>query len=189
MFGKVRKKEMKKGVKGMLDRVSLLKKRAVYVGVPKKTSKRKHGVINNAYLLYIQSHGIRSQSMIQEMQPNLAKGMKYSKAHALYVQSHGSPLLRVPPRPVLEPAIKADHVKITKELTKAIQAAERDDQPAKERALKRAGQEAQNACLDWFEDPRNGWAPNSPATIRRKKSDKPLVNIGEMKKSIIYVIK
>ena len=189
MFGKVSKKEMKKGVKGMLDRVSLLKKRAVYVGVPKKTSKRKHGVINNAYLLYIQSHGIRSQSMIQEMQPNLDKGMKYSKAHALYIQSHGSPLLRVPPRPVLEPAIKADHVKITKELTKAIQAAERDDQPAKERALKRAGQEAQNACLDWFEDPRNGWAPNSPATIRRKKSDKPLINIGEMKKSIIYVIK
>ena len=86
MFGKVSKKEMKKGVKGMLDRVSDLKGRAVYVGIPQKKSTRKKGPINNAELLYIQSHGIRSQSMIQEMQPNLDKGMKYSKAHALYIK-------------------------------------------------------------------------------------------------------
>ena len=57
------------------------------------------------------------------------------------------------------------------------------------RHLKRAGMEAQNRVRAWFDDSRNGWAPNALATIAAKGSDHPLVDKAELKKSITYVVK
>jgi hypothetical protein len=54
--------------------------------------------------------------------------------------------------------------------------------------LRRAGMEGQNRARAWFDDPRNGWAPNAQSTIRRKGSAKPLIQFDEMRKSIIYVL-
>ena len=51
---------------------------------------------------------------------------------------------------------------------------------------------AANSVLEnpvWFENPQNGWPPNSPRTIRRKGSDQPLVDTGEMRKAITYVVR
>ncbi|MBY6921870.1 hypothetical protein HYH30_19035, partial [Clostridium botulinum] len=41
----------------------------------------------------------------------------------------------------------------------------------------------------WFTNPSNNWAENSAETIKRKDSDKPLIDTGELRKSITYVIK
>lgn len=167
-----------------------LARREVYVGIPAEESTRENGgEINNAELLYIHTHGVRRREMREEMDKNIAKGMKYSKAHSLYIQAHGSPLWQAPPRPVLEPAVEAYKAPIGAELAKASRAALNGDAVGAERALNLAGMVAQNAARGWFEDARNGWAPNAPSTIKRKGSDSPLIDTGEMRKAIVYVVR
>ena len=165
----------------------------VFVGIPQEDDKRtlngKDGTINNAELLYIHSNGIRQQAMIIEMSKDIDKGMKYSMAHSLYIQSHGSPLWQSPPRPVLEPAIENDKEEIAGYLKQAIKFALDGDNENSQKQLEQAGQEGQNASRAWFTNSENGWAPNSPETIERKGSSNPLINTGEMRKAITYIVK
>jgi hypothetical protein len=178
------------GLQSVVTRLQKLTRKEVYVGIPQEKSSRDSGDhINNAELLYIQSHGVRRKQMIDEMKPNLDSGMKYSDAHALFIQEHGSPMWRIPPRPVLEPAIENRKESIGRQLAEASKHA-MDGNPVKaEMSMEKAGMLAESAAKAWFEDPRNGWAPNSPKTIARKGSSIPLVDTNEMRKSITYVIR
>lgn len=168
-----------------------LAKKRVLVGVPAETSTRPNTgeKINNAELLYILSHGVRKKAMRDEMQANIDSGMKYSAAHSLYIQEHGSPLWQIPPRPVLEPAIEDKKAPIAKQLREAAKAAFDGNMQGAENRLHMAGMVAENAAKGWFEDPKNGWPPNSPKTIARKGSDSPMIDTGEMRKSITHVIR
>jgi hypothetical protein len=62
--------------------------------------------------------------------------------------------------------------------------------------------QGQNIARAWFTNPANNWAPNSDITINGSKpdkngkqfikgkgSDQPLIDTGELRKSIIYVVK
>ena len=51
----------------------------------------------------------------------------------------------------------------------------------------RAALAGQNAARRWFTDSRNNWAPNKPATIRRKGSDKPLIDTGVLRAAIVGI--
>lgn len=186
---KVEHKEYNGGIAGLFARLRGLQKRHIYVGIPQAANSRKGGEIGNADLLYIHTHGIRRRSMIEEMDQNMARGLKYSAAFSLYIQSHGSPLWHSPPRPVIEPALAANKVRIAAEFKKIYQATASADGDGVERAITRAGILAQNVCREWFEDPRNNWPANSPATIARKKSDKPLIDTGSLRKAITYVVR
>lgn len=167
-----------------------LPKKDVLVGIPQEKDTREHSKeINNAELLYIHTHGVHSPGMRAEMKQNMDKGMTYSKAHQLYIKEHGSPALSIPPRPVLEPSIKANKDAIGKFLKAAGKAALKGDTLGLDANLNRAGMRAQNAARGWFEDPRNNWPPNSPKTIKAKGSDKPLIDTGEMRKAITYVVR
>jgi hypothetical protein len=181
--------ETQGGILGVLDRLRRLKSRQIYVGIPEKKAARQDESINNAQLLYILSHGVRKKSMREEMQPKIDAGMKYSAAYQLYIMSHGSPLWHIPPRPVLEPALEAHADAIGKLFQAVIKAACKGDEAAMQKAMNICGMAAQDYCRDWFSDPRNGWPPNSPLTIKLKKSERPLVDTGTMRKAITYVIR
>jgi len=56
-------------------------------------------------------------------------------------------------------------------------------------ALKRTGMDAASRVRMWFVNPKNLWAPNSPRTVKRKGSDRPLIDTGQLRKSITYVIR
>ncbi len=177
------------GLTGLVNRLENLKKRRIMVGIPEKDPARQGEEITNAQLLYILSHGVRAKSMRQEMQPRIDAGMKYSAAYQLYIMSHGSPLWHVPPRPVLEPAIEAHKDGISTLFKAVIKAACKNDETALQNAIIMLGETATGYCRDWFSDPRNGWAPNSPITIKRKGSARPLVDTGTMRKAITYVVR
>lgn len=181
--------ETQGGILGVLDRLRRLKSRQIYVGIPEKKAARQDESINNAQLLYILSHGVRKKSMREEMQPKIDAGMKYSAAYQLYIMSHGSPLWHIPPRPVLEPALEAHADAIGKLFQAVIKAACKGDEAAMQKTMNICGMAAQDYCRDWFSDPRNGWPPNSPLTIKLKKSERPLVDTGTMRKAITYVIR
>lgn len=114
-----------------------------------------------------------------------------TNAELLFIHTNGSPLRNIPARPVIEPAIQEPETKerIVDWLKKAIMAALNGNMPNAIEALNKAGMIGQNAARRWFVNPKNNWPPNSPATIKAKGSDRPLIDTGELRKSIIYVIR
>lgn len=181
------------GVDRMADirkQIAALAKKEVLVGIPQEESTRENSSeINNAELLYIQSHGVRKTEMRAEMQKNTNGGTKYSAAHRLYVQEHGSPLWHVPPRPVLEPAIESKKEIIGRRLGAAAKAALDGDAAGTKAQLNQAGLLGAAAADQWFDNPQNGWPENSERTIKAKGSDKPLVDTDQMRKAITYVLR
>lgn len=190
-------------IKKLIDEIA---KKQVYVGIPEQEN-TEHGTIKNAELLYIQTHGIRSREMINEMNQtmgidssgmpyttdyndfltNMGKGMPYSTAYQLYIHAHGSALWRSPPRPVLEPSIEYNKESLTKQLKKVAQAALDGQDPNVE--LQKSGMMAQNFAREWFTNPANRWPPNADSTVERKGSDRPLIDTGQLRRAITYVVK
>lgn len=172
--------------------IKKLTQKEVLVGIPEKNISRRNtdvNEVNNAELLYIHTHGVRKKEMREEMQSNIDGGLKYSQAHKLYLQEHGSPLFRVPPRPVLEPAIEDKKEIIGKQIGKASLAALNNNEALLDAELNKAGMLGMNAAKGWFENPKNGWPENSASTIKEKKSALPLVDTNQLRKSITYVVR
>ena len=119
-----------------------------------------------------------------------AKGEAVNNAQLMFIHTNGSPLKGIPKRPVIEPAIEASGNKepITEELGEAAHAILDSDPEAARQHLKRAGMTGQNAARAWFTDPRNHWQKNSKETIQRKGSDRPLIDTGELRRSIVYIV-
>ena len=93
-----------------------------------------------------------------------------NEAQLIYVQTNGSPIHNIPPRPIIEPAIEAPENKavISNEI-KLGMAALLDQKKGQAKAhMRRAGQEGVNAVKNWFDDPRNGWFPLAESTIEAR---------------------
>ena len=162
----------------------------VYVGVPEeKSSRREYDEgINNAELAFIMTNGARRKSMRDEMHENVDQH-GYHAAYDMYIQSHGSPLWQIPPRPIVEPAIENDRENISELMKIAAEATMDGDKEKAIEYLNKAGLEGQTAAQDWFTNPKNGWVPNSQYTVDKKGGDRPNIDTGELRKAITYVVK
>lgn len=153
--------EAANNMKRLTRTLKFMKENYVMVGIPQKKSRRPGEPVTNAELLFI--------------------------------HSFGSPINNVPARPVIEPAIKDDKDRLSKMLKRsATLSLEGKEEEAVEQ-LKLTGMRGQNISRAWFTSPKNGWPPNSPsvAAAKRKKGStepKPLIDTGELRKSIIYVV-
>ena len=116
-------------------------------------------------------------------------GAKINNAELLYIHTNGSPARNIPARPVIEPALKYHKAKVMAQYEKAVSAAASGNQQAFAAALHRTGLAGQNAARDWFTNPANNWAPNSPRTIAKKGSSRPLIDTATLRKSIVYVVR
>ncbi|GAB6170553.1 hypothetical protein JCM15765_03880 [Paradesulfitobacterium aromaticivorans] len=173
--------------KEMFENLKALTQVDVLVGIPEEKSSREDEGINNAELAFIHTQGIRSKSMRNEMD----ESKPYNEALQMYLEEHGSPLWHSPPRPMIEPAIEdPDNQKILSEqLRQAADDALSGDFDAMNTDLEKAGMLGQNLVRDWFTNPKNGWEPNSPLTVEQKGSDNPMIDTGELRKSISYVVR
>lgn len=119
-----------------------------------------------------------------------AKKSAIGNAALMFIHTNGSPLRGIPARPVIEPAIQQPNTKgmIAKQLAGAAKAALDGDQPLMVKYLDRAGTIGESASKAWFTDPANNWAPNAPSTIAQKGSDSPLIDRGELRRSITHVV-
>lgn len=117
-----------------------------------------------------------------------------TNAELLFIHTNGSPINNIPPRPVIEPAIKHDSERLSGMMKKAAQlvlAGKIDDAIIQ---LKRTGMRGQNVSRNWFVNPENNWPPNSPSVIAEKirkgsTNPRPLIDTGELRKSITYFVK
>jgi hypothetical protein len=115
-------------------------------------------------------------------------GDPVSNAELLFIHTNGSPVNNIPPRPVLEPAMKKKQDQISTLLRKATEEALDGDKAGVMNALEIAGIEGQNIARKYFTD-SNGWEANTPATVARKGSSRPLIDTGQMRKAITYVVR
>ena len=175
------------GAKALMDRIKQLSSQKVCVGIPGEDSERENSDVSNADLVYIHTHGVRPPNVRAEMQTNLDKGKKYSVALQMYIHEHGSFAYQVPPRPSIEPAIENSKQPIGNLLGTAAKQAMDGKDPQK--ALMDVGQYAQKKVQNWFVDPKNGWAPNAESTVKKKKSDRPLIDTGTLHNAITFVIR
>jgi hypothetical protein len=118
---------------------------------------------------------------------NQRKGEPIGNAALLFLQSTGSQIQNIPPRPVLEPSIEHNKALILVPLREAVQAAIQD-KPTYD-LLDKAGQIAENGAKRWFTDPANHWQPNAPATVKAKGSDQPLIDTAELRRSITHIVR
>jgi hypothetical protein len=172
-------------------RLKTLGKRAVYVGIPESTqSERTTQILKMALRKPVKSKKARTKKdkLIFNALDTFVGDI--SNAQLLWIFSKGSPLRSQPPREVLEPSVQAggNREAIAAELAGAAKAALDGDQAGVTRYLKRAGLAGQNAARSWFTDARNGWAPNAPATIAAKGSDRPGIDTGAMRAAIVAVV-
>lgn len=117
------------------------------------------------------------------------QGEPINNAELLYIHTNGSPVRNIPPRPVIEPAIEDAGEQISADMGKAATMAIDGNVESAKGQLARAGMRGQNVSRAWFTNSKNGWAPNSAETIRRKGSSRPLIDHGELRKSITYVVR
>jgi len=172
----------KSGSAALMKRVLGLTKLAAYVGVPAASSKDR-----SAQLL-----GMAAKTTSKRKKAKLLKASisDVTNAELLFIHTKGSPKMHIPPRPVIEPAIEADGNKqaISNEISKSLKASLAGDRPEALKRMKRAALAGQNAARGWFTDGRNHWAPNTPGTIRRKGSDRPLIDTGALRASIQGIV-
>lgn len=112
-----------------------------------------------------------------------------TNAELLYIHTNGSPANNIPPRPVVEPAIQDSKEEIGTLLKEAILKALEGDTGGAMAGMERAGTQGENAVKGWFTNPKNGWAENAESTKKKKGSSKPLIDTGQLRKSITHAVK
>ena len=121
------------------------------------------------------------------------EGKPISNAELLFIHTNGSPVNKIPKRPVIEPALKDDAESISKMLKSCASLADKGKYEEAYKELEKIGMRAQNVCRDWFENEKNNWPPNTESVIRAKikkgsTDPKPLIDTGELRKSITYFV-
>jgi hypothetical protein len=114
-------------------------------------------------------------------------GEAITNAELGYLAETGSPGSNVPARPFLIPGVTRAQTAAAVILRAGFQESIDNAQPVQV-ALDKAGVLAENSVKRWFTDPANGWAPNSAATIARKGSSQPLIDTGELRRSVTHVV-
>ena len=171
------------GIAAFAKRMAGLTKMAAYVGIPASGDKTRQE----------QLLGMAGKTKGGKKKAKLEKAAKedVNNAELLFIHEHGSPINKIPARPVLKPSIEADGNRqaIANELSASVKATLAGNKELAEKKMMRAALAGQNSARKWFTDGRNGWAPNTPGTIKAKGSDKPLIDTGAMRAAIVGVVR
>lgn len=186
-FAKVVKKIDRMGeVAKILDEID---RQDVLIGIPEEKSSRNSQDVNNAELGYVLAHGVYRDQARTEINKNQQLGMTHSQAVEAYLMSTGDPLFKIPPRPFLEPAIDANKENIATQQGKVLKSALENKREQARAELVKLGLYGQRVVKDWFTNSENNWPPNAPSTIARKGSDRPMIDTGQLRNAITYVLR
>lgn len=184
--------------------LTALVRKQVMVGVPgDETMRNDGGEITNADLAYIHTYGgviripEREQSIFRlvDSEGNFQRGGKFvRRAKSNFETVHAVPAhtVTIPPRPFLVPGIEKAQDKITDSLGKAAESALTGNMSGIDQSLHKAGLEAQNSVRAVI---NAGVAPElSENTIKARRQrgrtgTKPLVDTGQLRNSIVYVLR
>ena len=122
----------------------------------------------------------------------------------LGIHSHGSPIMRIPPRPVVRPALAKEELRteMAECLMEACEAANNGDLSGTQAGLENAGQRGAEGIREYIDagiDPPNspvtlsgGWIYNRVAKkgvlVKGKAGDKPLLDTGALYEDFDYEV-
>lgn len=117
-----------------------------------------------------------------------------TNAELLFIHTNGSPVNNIPPRPVIEPALKNDQARLSSMMKKAAEYAFDGNESEALRQLCLVGTRGRDVSKRWFVNPKNHWPPNSEAVQEAKRrkgstNPKPLIDTSELRNSISYFVK
>lgn len=107
-----------------------------------------------------------------------------SNANILALMEAGSPVNNIPSRILLDAVRKKYNKKIDEYFIKIFDALLENNSTKADLLMEELALRVQTWCQKFFTDEDNGWAPNAPSTIKQKGSDRPLIDTGELRKSI-----
>lgn len=115
-----------------------------------------------------------------------------SNAQIGYIQEFGSPINNIPERPFLIPGVENARPEVLEEFRGGAKAALDGNTSQVERSLVRAGIQAQNAVRAKIQD--GPFLPLKPTTLaarrrRGRTGDKPLLDTGQLRNSVTFVIR
>lgn len=110
---------------------------------------------------------------------------KYAYHNEVGVETEDGKDWKIPPRPFMRDWVDSNKENIKQTMQSLAQAVSAGKIEA-EIAVKRIGQYCQDGIKSYIR--RGDFTPNSPATIKKKKSSKPLIDGGTMRNSIRYEI-
>ena len=140
-----------------------------------------------------------------EVNVGLTEGASERNRFILAVQEHGSPVMRIPPRPVIRPGLAREETRaeMTEAMMEAVEAAQEGDVDGVRAGMERCGQAGADgirAYIDAGIKPGNspvtvngGWIYNRVAKtgvpVGGKGFDKPLYETGELYGAFDYEVK
>ena len=133
------------------------------------------------------------------------EGKDINNVQLAYIHSQGSAKMGIPARPFIEPAIELEEnrEKIAKQFKKAFEAALNLDRGGAFEALNKAGMQAEKAVKNYMGS--DALEPNAPITLHggwmmnkvshkpfyvkgKGEPSRPLIDTGELRKAVTYVI-
>lgn len=109
-----------------------------------------------------------------------------------YIHEYGSPKANIPPRPFLAPGVKSAEESINSHLKKAAKAAMAGDQEKVDVELNATGLIAQAGARHQINNGAHQGLAAKTLAARRKRGrtgDKPLIDTGQLRNAITYVIR
>ena len=104
-----------------------------------------------------------------------------------YIHEHGAPAANIPARPFLEPGVENARDDILRAFEAGVRRALGGDNAALTNMLDLAGVIGVRAVQDKITT--GPFAPLAPRTIARKKSSRPLIDTGQLRQSVSYVVR
>ena len=117
-----------------------------------------------------------------------AKAPRINNATLLAILEHGSPVKNIPPRPLLKPVIDKHRNEIERVFLRIYNALINNNLDVADFEMEKLSQRVEMWGKKYFVE-ENGWAPNAESTIKRKKSDRPLIDTGNLRGSIRGIYK
>jgi hypothetical protein len=104
-----------------------------------------------------------------------------------YIHENGAPAANIPARPFLRPGVERAAGQVSQVLVTGITGALNGHTGALRDALETAGQVAADAVKRYMVQGR--FTPLKPATIRRKGSSRPLIDTGQLRQAVTFVVR
>lgn len=152
-----------------------------------KTSKRK--LLENTNLLELIVPGVEDARILMGVPADTSMDREdedskepLNNAELLAIHEHGTIDGRIPARPLLEPVLKQEQKFVNEGFEKYIKLMQDGDEEAAEMHLERMALYLEGRLKAYFDN--NDWTPNAPSTIARKGSAKPLIDTGDLRRSI-----
>ena len=151
----------------------------------------KREIVDSVSLLEIQVPGIENKRILMGVPASTAgdretregeKKEPINNAELLAIHEHGTFDGRIPARPLLEPVLKQEQEFINENFAEYINLIQDQKFDEADVHLERMAIYLEGRLVSYFDN--NTWTPNAPSTIKRKGSAKPLIDTGDLRRSI-----